>query len=379
MGFPTKGFKGKIDNKGIPDFLSQLDFSLSQEDRIKLVEDILYTQECNNDTVKDKFLDKYYETYFDEKFNSNPNQKDYLSHDNNVCNSLEAMANYILFADDTEKVKKTKYNFYTVEQLKKICKHEVSLQELVEKTYKDVKDENIINFIKNSVTNHKKEIKQYISKQDIKDIEAIRDYEKYKSKLYKKLVELRNDKTDKKLQKFILNILKDIKSDQIYCKDTLKGVIYFKSPLNDSTDIDYEQFDFLDFKHVKELLGCNNTNVLTDLGCLGQYLNQIIEDLNLSDDERLVLDLYHSHNVNQEDIAIELGFSQQYVSKIINKITNKVIKAYFKLLEDWYYTEVCKGTYKQCSKCGEIKLISRFDKDKNGCNLGLKGVCKSCR
>jgi formylmethanofuran dehydrogenase subunit E len=34
--------------------------------------------------------------------------------------------------------------------------------------------------------------------------------------------------------------------------------------------------------------------------------------------------------------------------------------------------------YKQCSKCGEIKLVQRFDKDAKGKD-GYKNICKICR
>ena len=43
--------------------------------------------------------------------------------------------------------------------------------------------------------------------------------------------------------------------------------------------------------------------------------------------------------------------------------------------EEWYYLNIRKGTYKKCSKCGEVKLISQFSKNGNR----LRGNCKDCK
>ena len=60
----------------------------------------------------------------------------------------------------------------------------------------------------------------------------------------------------------------------------------------------------------------------------------------------------------------------------MDTIINMIIKQYEEDYEDWYYLNIRKGNYKKCNRCGEIKLVSRFDK--NG-KKGLLSICKKCR
>ena len=46
--------------------------------------------------------------------------------------------------------------------------------------------------------------------------------------------------------------------------------------------------------------------------------------------------------------------------------------------EDWYYLNIAKGTYKTCSTCGEVKLISEFTKNSKEHDI-YKPECKECR
>ena len=59
-------------------------------------------------------------------------------------------------------------------------------------------------------------------------------------------------------------------------------------------------------------------------------------------------------------------------------VTDDIDKIYKKNLEkytDWYYLNICKGKYKQCTGCGEIKLIQYYSK--NG--KRLHSQCKNCQ
>jgi hypothetical protein len=378
MALPITYFKGELDNKDSSYFISKLDFKLNQIDRIKLTNETLYS-----DTTKDNnHLDKYFQIYFDEKFKCNITKDEYLSENNNVCKTLESIANYILFSDDAKKIKNTEYNFYTVKQLKDKFGNELSVEELIEKTYCDVIKSDFIDkpklsFILNKGFNYKKSIEQNITDDDIDEIQPISDYQEYKNILYKKLVSLRSLKKDKVLQRKIVKILKEIKSDQICCKDKIKGTIYFKFPLHDSTDIDYEQFDNFDIEHVKALIECNGS-LLTDIGCLKYDLVNLINNIRLNDKEKEIIDLLLS-GLNTLEVSKMLNIRHHYIQTKLRSIAKRIIREYYKSLNDWYYTFKVKGKYKKCLKCNNVKILNSINFGIDARNKdGYKCYCKCC-
>ena len=373
MAFEQSGYKGTIDGKDTRSFINKLDFELTQVKRVKLVDDITYNDGC---------LDGYYQKYFDEKFDCNLTKDKTLSDKNNVCKSLESMANYILFADDTQKVRKTEYNFYTVTQLKNRFGRELSLDKLIEMSYKTIyensNDDSKMTFILEKGRNYKKSIEQRISKKDIESIKAISDYQYLKDVIGERLKDLRRLNSNKLLQRTYVLMMKELKTEQIICKDAILGVIYFKNPMQDSCKPDYEEFDFLDYKHVQGLMCCKNTNITSDIGCLVTDYNAMLKSLKLTSDEKTIIEMYRKKDMTHEEISVKIKCSRQYVTKVINKISDKMIKEYYKVYEDWYYLNICKGKYKKCSKCKEIKLKSKYGKY-NKTKDKLHPYCKECR
>lgn len=74
-------------------------------------------------------------------------------------------------------------------------------------------------------------------------------------------------------------------------------------------------------------------------------------------------------------------YSVEYISALWRKKIPKVIAE--KAKEDyivWYYTNVERGQWKRCSKCGQVKLAhNRFFSKNNTSKDGFYSVCKSCR
>jgi hypothetical protein len=389
-------FKGKIDGKTIYDFSNKLDYTLNQQDRIKLVNNILNTQTVGENT---KLPDAYFEEYFEQRDLVNgidtshiklcATTKDNLSSSNNVCKELEKMADYILFAPDGERInKKMKYNFYTEEDYNRKLKKEKSLIEQAnnyvnENNIKDCTEDEAIDFLINSGKNYKKSIKQKITMKDLNDKElyCLRDYEKLLIWLKQQLHnENKKDakEHDSKRRFFYGNQIGEIKKEQKLCKDMIKRTIYFKQPLSDSTVIDYEQFDFFDKEHVMALLKINpRTDLTSDLACLTQDLNNLLKKCNLNTNELKVLDMWRIEDSTQESIASYLKITQQLVSAMLNRICWKVINQYEKEYEDWYYLNVVKGKYKKCRCCNEVKLTNKFGKDERNKD-SLKSYCREC-
>jgi len=296
--------------------IGKLDFSYNLSDRIKLV----------NNIIEDN---KLYDLL------DNPNQfilkkDDYLSSNVGKCSTLEYMANYILNSPDITKVRKQEYNYYTIDQLRSKFGKNSSLDEMLQKSF-EVSNEFQVNILINNKKNFKKDIMQKITKKDL--VGVIKEYEDLKQLFFTRLRHLRLNKENIKLQRRYVQLMKDIKADMLYCKDSINGTIYFKDTLRDSTDIDFDKFDFTKYKHVKELLSTKYINNLSDIYILNLDLEYYLSKCTLNKFEKLVLYLYRYKFMRQESIRAFINCKQQKVSKAIYRISCKVGVAYLQSID----------------------------------------------
>jgi predicted DNA-binding protein YlxM (UPF0122 family) len=110
-----------------------------------------------------------------------------------------------------------------------------------------------------------------------------------------------------------------------------------------------------------------------DLSVIAKDLENTIRQCDFTDMQREVLQLWRADKT-MEDIGDILGISKQTVNQHINSIVKKIYQKNLERYEDYYYLNVCKGEYKKCSRCGEVKLTSHFSK--NGGRL--RSQCKKC-
>jgi hypothetical protein len=378
MAFVQTKFQGKLDDKTVYDFTKKLDYSLKQKDRIKLVEKLLYNNEQ---------LTPYFQEYFDTYYKAVPGQTDSLSEDNNVCKSLEKIANYILFSPDAERIcKKTKYNFYPEYKLREKMDKEQSLEELLENIYTENDDnldttvfDEVINFLVVPTRNHKKEIKQVIHTKDLNDpeLKSVKNYQDAMDIFYGQLVDI-NETGENVGNKYkLIKTIKECKIDQLICKDNIKGTIYFKKVSPDSAVVDYQLFNFTNREHVIALLKCSAKGLENDIGILVYDLEKLLEECNLNETDLKALKLYRQDNFTFKEIAGELDLESRNVMSRIDNIVNRVIKKYKEKYWDWIYLNWLKGNYKKCSQCGEIKLVQYFGKHPDTKD-GYQSVCKKC-
>lgn len=359
---------------------SKLDYKiLDVNERIKLVDKII------NDNKK------YIDDHMDNYFNGSPKSGkhgDALSDSDEICSQLETLTNYISSCPKTEEEKRKenekeeKYNFYTDKKLVRKMNKELHYDGVIENMYVDSKNkENIIDFLIVKGSNFKKEIKQEIFKKDLQDPDLIpiQEYQKFINLSKQKLDKLRKENKNKTLQYQLIKHMNYCKVDQIYCKDALKGTIYFKNPLPNSTEIDYDQFDFFNKEHIKELLKIGSKNMMTDLGVLTYDLEQLIKKIKLSKQDKIILEYWRNENFTQKEISDALNVSPSYISSTLNKIAERIIGAFEVQFEDYYYLNLVKGHYKKCSLCGEIKLANeRYFRKHPNTNDGFQSQCLKC-
>lgn len=387
MALPYTKFRGKLHGEKAENFIKKLDFSLKQQDRVKKTQELM----------EHPYWNEYFDTYFKAEISQDENLSDHI----NVCQVLNSIANYILFSPDGERIdKKVKYNFYTEKKFNEILCKESSIESKAEDAVSGLDhydgDEQflnqyseVINYLVRPSENYKKEISQKIYEDDLSD-EHIRSYHDaiwHCRLLYCKYTEQieelnKQGKSAYKVinkRKFLTKHMKEMKLDQLICKDMLYGTIYFKQPLPDSCDTDYDQFDFFDESHIRALLKVNNTDLQTDVGCLVQDLKNLIKHIAFDIIEEKILCLLQKDK-SVVEISDIIGLKQQYAEAKLKKIIKKIIDEYYIVYEDWYYLNICKGKYKQCSKCGQIKLATDtyFYKHPNTKD-GYENCCINCK
>ena len=381
-------FEGKLHEKEIGDFLSELNYELNQQERLELVDKIVNTQRVGNT----KFPDAFFEDFFEQKdmkkgINTShikicASKKDNLSTENQVCKALERMADYILYAPDAERLtKKTVYNFYSEENMNKKINKEKSTDYIATKIgNSEVGADEIIDFLRKKGDNYKKKVVQKITSADLVDEQLIyvKEYEDAINGL-RLVMQWASEEGETRLRIRCGTIIASMHDDQIMCKNMLKGTIYFKQCLADSTVPDYEQFDYNNPDHISALLKVRTVNDFdSDLFCLTYDLDSYVKRCDFTETEKEILILWRDKDATQDSVAKTIGIKQQSVNKALHRICNKIAEVYNEEYEDWYYLNVEKGVYKRCTKCGTVKLVSKFGKRANSKD-GLRSYCNVCR
>ncbi len=430
---PVKNFYGKIDGKTIYDFSRRLNYELkTTEERLALIKELLY----NEDGSVQKFFEEVFTQKFDLKkeditydeeldvdlsklsytgANISPiklilSTEDNLYSETNIAKEIERITNYILFS--LPKEQRTEYKIYKDEQLFNKMIKEQSLEGAT-----DGDTDQSIHFLMTNNSNYKNAIEQKITKEDIERIPELKDYDKMlqavkfklqkialleklygKTNKFSKLEEITHDdlgllhqyglekedlskdlyRDEQKNKTLLQKQSALIKEDMIMIKDAKLGTIYFKQPLADSTEIEWDELDFSNEEHMKNLLRIppKGIDLQQDMVCMQYDLEKLIKDSELSERDIEILHMYRA-GLTQEIIAKKLEIKQPAVIKYLDKIVKNIIDTYNKQYQDWYYLNIEKGTYKTCSKCGEVKILNKenFSQRKNG---NYYNYCKEC-
>ncbi|MGG1916027.1 hypothetical protein ABFY54_28905 [Priestia megaterium] len=331
MAFSTQqNFVGELDGTNIVELNKKVDFNKTKlEDRKKVVEDILDNTE-------------FYHEYFDNYFKASINTTDFLSHETNICKSLDRMATYLLNSEEVkaeEDSEKTQYVFHAdPKYFQKKVDRENSISAVSAEN--EEHEENIIHFLKGEEPNHKKDKTQKITSADLeREDEVGRILSEYHSFSEYVSNELKNP--DTKFNRFLLTKIKgQLENDMIYTKDHLLGVWGYKlKAFSESTEYDVDVFDFTNELHLKgDVIKTESGKGIiakglmffkpefdpnNDFSFILMDLENTIAKAELTEEEQYILNETRNGST-QEEIADDLGTYQMKISRALDKIARKI-------------------------------------------------------
>lgn len=383
-------FYGKINGKSINDYKIDNDkYSLETvEERIEYIKELLDIEEIDGI----QFPDKFWEEVFEQKNNGTshinlcPNSDTDLYSTSNICKALEGMGTYIL-QPDKEFRKKEKLKIYNSEaefqqaliREKKYIKEngEVNNEEgkpfIVLKPQKNIKLAPRVSYSQKYINEHQ-EMKDY---QDFENhLKEVQVNEEMQNNINKKL----NSNKSKGWYKYKCDyMISSIRDDMMHVMASYNPLFIPKKLLKDNGSPNWDYFDPLDKEHMKELLRLYRDKEVYDfqenINCIIFDLQKVLEQVEFTPQQFKVLKMW-MNGMEIKEIAKKMKRGRRTVDNILDRAINNIIQIYEEQLEDWYTLNIVKGKYKQCNRCGEIKLESKFNK--NG-DKGLKSICKKCQ
>lgn len=344
----------------------KLDYSISSPaDRVKLVEQIIA------ETPPQKLTNKY----------------------------LQILANYIIFAMTKEEKKSRKIN--TENRLVTINKRETSLEGLMTKF--ESGEDGFYNLVIESDKNIILSPKISITQEDLAELPQLRDLHQAID-----LVSQAESRTTGRRRYLLKKQLIEMYQDQYVIKTSLKQPIVCMSAIKNFHSIAFDDniqvqngvitdrslVSLMNYKHISALL-CNYSRLKADcynkLDSDGYYmmesLDELIEQaLNIYplyyDLMILKIDGCSNTQIQQQlDQKYHIKHSLEYISSLWrNKIPKLIAEQAKKNYLDWYYTIQERGTWKKCSRCGQIKLAHNLFFSKNTSSKdGFYSICKQCR
>ena len=384
-------FFSKIEGKNIYDY-TKLDTNIDDlEGRIQYIYDLLNVIKDENGIEFSN--DEFWNEIFEQRPNKTsyidliPNNETELYSDSNVAKTLEMLSNYILWCDPDKNKK----------EYIKVYDNEKKFQEAISKDRKyynehgEVMNDMVI--ILGKKENYKKAKDEKVTAEDLKKYPELREYKKEIDRLSSYIREDRlyefveymqkkghtRIKTEKQAKSFLVNHIGELKRDMLQAKIKLVRPIVWKAPLKDEGGADWNELDILDITHVKALLQLyrekEEYDFTSDIDCILYDLGQILKKVKFTKKQNEVLKLWMG-GMTIKNISKELNRKQPAITKTLDTIVKNIVQVYEEELEDWYYLNICKGEYKRCSKCGEVKLVDKFNK--NG-SRGYKTMCKMCQ
>ena len=314
---------------------------------------------------------------------------------------LDLLAEYII-KPETKKEKKKSDEILTKNRLSRMNEREMSFEGLVSKL------ENGEDGIYGMITNDKNIIFQHkmsITQEDLDTIPPLRQ-------LYDAIQEIEKERKTAtgKRAKILYKQVKEMRKEQYEIKKSYKPPIRSMNLIKSASKIDLSEkitiddkgeihssglINLFDEKHISALL-CNYSKLKED--CWDKFnsdMKWLMEDLDVLVDKTLKdkypmyydLVIYKIDGLQNAEIQqllyekYDIRHSVEYISSLWrNKIPKLIAETAVNDYLIWYYTNVERGYWKRCSRCGKIKLGHNNFFSKNSTSKDkLYSICKECR
>lgn len=353
-----------------------LDYSLlSLNERKEKVEEIL-------DKHDENLLD-----YFENYLKVNIGQSGKTSEFDNVTKDLEKVADYLLYMDNKEQREKIKH-----EKL-------LNKRQTDNRKKKEVLTDNFT-FVENEKKEITRNVRIYgkikVFEQDRKQHKELADTGRLIATLKEQILSKRDSKGNhlsneqlKKLRWYLIEVGKD----EVAIKEQLKRYITFKNVQPTIPFHNITHFSFANINHVKALFDVyftikENTSHKTDNDF--KMLLFVFEDLKEKAINEPILNEVFELKVaglSQKEIIYQIAhnFNIKISATRLTQLTAHVIPSlivekYKEEFEDWIFTYMAKGNFKQCSSCYENRLAtSKYFTNDTTRKDGLFPICKECR
>jgi len=328
--------------------------------------------------------------YFTEKFNPHLKKTSLTSESNSVCNDLEKVADYLIYAKDKEdrereKEGKQKDRSDIITESKKTRNKRREVKMSKQADYDSFNGEQKVRYSKPQFRVTKQDRKEF------KELEETGKAIKNLSKMIKTKKTLSGEEISDTEVKRLKWIRTDIQKDELAVKNSLKKYVSFNSVTRterDDSALSFVRFD--DIETVKVLLNYyhefkknSKNDTFGYLKLVMMSFDNIIDNCEFDEETLEILDA-NAHGLKQKEIIdlVLSKFGKEYsrfqISKIVSKvIPEKIVETYKGMKEDWAYTYFLKGSYKTCNICSQVKLATNknFPTRENG---QLRDTCKSC-
>jgi hypothetical protein len=313
---------------------------------------------------------------------------------------IEILGDYILDIAVTKEEKKNK-EYLTKNRMVTINKRETSYEELVDK-FENGEDGvyNLINSNKNIFLDPKIEI----SAADLEEVPGLKELReeiikveaRAKAATGKQKYLLKKQAIEMRQQQYILKEAHRCPIQSLYAHSTparieLQERVYFDSKGEPCSD---DLITFFKPEHCSAIL-CNyeylkeglRSKFHNDFHYMLKDFDKLIKETFAA--APLYADLVQLKIAGRQNIEIQkelenkhgIKHSVEYISSLWrNKIPKMLAEKAKENYLLWYYTEVERGNWKKCSRCGQIKLAhNRFFSKNNTSKDGYYSICKECR